>query len=307
MAANRANLFSNCQKVVKKHYESSGADKRTLLEQLVFAALLEDCPAKIAEDCYAHLENDFFDWNEVRVSGIPELVEKFAKHPQAERAAMRAKTVMQNVFEAIYSFDLETLKKGNQGKAIAEVAKYGATPFMVGYVTQHALGGHSIPTDRSLIGLMLVLGVINEKEAEAGNIPGMERAIPKTKGVEFAGMIHELAVDYQITPFSKKIRDVILSIAPDAKTRFPKRKADEPEPTASKKPTTKKKTAKKPAEPATKKTTTKKKAVVKKETPKKAPAKKTTKKSTTSAKKTTTKKKAATKKTSSRISKKKPK
>ncbi len=298
-AANRANVFTACQKIVKKHYASAGPDKRSILEQMVFAAVLENAPRKIADDCYATLQNEYFDWNEVRVTSVPELAEQFAKHPMADAAASRVKTLLQNVFESIYSYDLEGLKKGNQGKAVATIEKYGATPFVLGYVTQHGLGGHSIPIDRSLLKLMFVLGAITDKELEKETIPGMERAIPKTKGVEFADMIHELAVDFQMAPFSKKMRDLLLEIAPDAKTRFPKRVSEESVKQEagdeSKKKSAPKKSTSKKEEPAKAAKTT----APKKKTAKAAPAKKKTTKSTT--------KKAAPKKTSTRITKKKPK
>lgn len=311
-AANRANVFSACHKTAKKHYTSAGPDKRSILEQLVFSAILENAPHKVAEECYGTLQSEYFDWNEVRVTSVPELSEVFAKHPNADVAAARVKTLLQNIFEAIYTYDLEGLKKGNQGKAVASIEKYGATPFVLGYVTQHGLGGHSIPVDRALLNLMFVLGAITDKELEKQTVPGMERAIPKTKGVEFSDIVHELAVDFQNAPFSKKIRDLLLEIAPDAKSRFPKRVSEEPaaakeesakeeagSETGSKKKasSTKKATTKKAAPTKAAKSTTKKAAP--KKTAKPEPAKKKTTKSTT--------KKTPTKKTSTRITKKKPK
>lgn len=313
-AANRANVFTAAQKVVKKHYSSAGLDKRPLLEQMVFAALLENAPRKVAEDCFSSLQREYFDWNEVRVTSVAELTELMPKHPTPEAAGTRAKQLLQNVFEAIYSFDLELLKKGNQGKAVAQIEKYGATPFIVSYVTQHALGGHAIPVDKALLDLMVVLGAITEKESEKGAVPGIERAIPKTKGIEFADMIHELAVDFQGSPFSKKIRDIILEISPDAKARFPKRGADEsaaaveaPQQEAAtespKRKTTKNATPQKeaPQKPSAKAN----KSAPKKKTAKAAPEQTPAKKKTT--KKTAATKTATAKKSTRGITKKKPK
>lgn len=314
-AANRANVFTACHKIIKKHYTTAGPDKRSILEQLVFAAILENAPHKVAEECYGMLQSEYFDWNEVRVTSVPELSEMFAKHPTADVAASRVKTLLQNIFEAIYTYDLEGLKKGNQGKAVASIEKYGATPFVLGYVTQHGLGGHSIPVDRALLNLMFVLGAITDKELEKQTVPGMERAVPKTKGVEFSDMVHELAVDFQMAPFSKKIRDLLLEISPDAKSRFPKRVSEEPAP-AKEQPAeddsaSKKKSA--PAKAATKKAAPPKAAAKPTKTPAAAPKKKTAKpepaKAEPAKKKATksTTKKAAPKKTSTRITKKKPK
>lgn len=298
-AANRANVFTASQKVIKKHYTSAGADKRNIVEQLIFAAILENAPRKVADECFEVMQKEYIDWNEIRVTSIAELSEMFAKHPAPEAASSRVKTLLQNIFESVYGYDLEGMKKGNQGKAVAQIEKYGATPFVVGYVTQHGLGGHAIPVDNALVNLMFVLGTVSDKEMDKLAVPGIERAIPKTKGVEYADMIHELAVDFQAAPFSKKVRDLLLEISPDAKTRFPKRVAEpsaavaEPQADTAKKGSSAKKA-------------TPKKATAKKEEPAEeaAPKKKATKKSTAKAapKKTTTTKKAST-----RITKKKPK
>ena len=34
-----------------------------------------------------------------------------------------------------------------------------------------------------------------EKDLKKQRVPGLERAIPKTKGVEFSGFVHQLGVD----------------------------------------------------------------------------------------------------------------
>ncbi|MFI4876003.1 MAG: hypothetical protein ACIALR_11715 [Blastopirellula sp. JB062] len=329
-ATNRAGLITASHKVVKKHYKPADADTRSLLEQLAFAALLENAPRAAAEQCFEVLSNDYYDWNEVRVTSLVELSEVCSKLPQAQTAAHRLKSILQNVFESLYTYDLESLKKLNQGKAIKQIERFtGVTPFVVGYVTQNALGGHAVPTDDALVELMRVLGVISDAEAKKKVVPGVERAIPKTKGVEYGSLIHELAVDFQVNPYSKKVRDYLLEIAPDAKARFPKRptakeeaaaeaaaeekraskarkraaaikKANEKPPKPAKKGV--KKTAKKKAAPVEKKVV-EKKAVEKKVAPKaaekKAPAKK-------SAEKKTPPKKGA-KKSTAAINKRKPK
>ncbi|EAQ79778.1 hypothetical protein [Blastopirellula marina] len=223
-ATNRAGLITASHKVVKKHYTSADTDSRPLLEQLAFAALLENSPRAAAEQCFSVLSTNYFDWNEVRVTSLVELSEVCAKLPQPQSSAHKLKSILQNVFETLYTYDLESLKKLNQGKAIKQIERFtGITPFIVGYVTQNALGGHAVPTDDALVELMRILGIISDGEAKKKSVPGMERAIPKTKGVEYSSLIHELAVDFLVNPYSKKVRDYILEIAPDAKTRFPKR------------------------------------------------------------------------------------
>ena len=111
------------------------------------------------------------------------------------------------MFETHYEFDIDTLKKENLGKAIQKIESYnGITPFVVSYVSQNGLGGHSIPIDKSAVNLMYTLGIIDEKEAEKGQVPGLERAIPKNKGPEFFSLIHQFAVLYSSSPFNNETR-----------------------------------------------------------------------------------------------------
>ncbi len=102
----------------------------------------------------------------------------------------------------------------------------------------------------------------------------MERAIPKSKGVEYASLLHQLGVDFGNSPFSPRVRAILLEIAPDAKERMPKRGAKK-EPEAAK--TKKKKKAEKAAASSgkTKKKPTKRAATKKK---KKSPTKRLSRK-----------------------------
>ena len=130
------------------------------------------------------------------------------------------------MFESTYSFDLEPVKKQNISVGIKQLERLGGTtPFSLAYVTQVALGGHAIPLDRGALDVLAILGVISEAEAQSGKVSGLERVIPKTKGVEFGSLLHHLAAEYVANPFSPSVRKLMLTINPDAKDRFPKRGA----------------------------------------------------------------------------------
>ena len=222
---NRATLLTKTHKVLKRTYKHSPLKgEPVLLDSLLFAACLENARHDAALKAYDTLKRAFFDWNEIRVSTVKELAEVISDLPDANDAATRVKGILQSVFESDYSFDLEHLKKQNLGVAVKRLQKLqGGTPFVVAYATQSALGGHAIPVDKGTLGALFVIGVINESEAEAGNVPGMERAIPKSKGQEFGALLHELGADFFHNPFSTNLRELLLSIAPDARERFPKR------------------------------------------------------------------------------------
>lgn len=320
--SNRSNQYTKIHKVLGKHYTPvSPSIERPVIEHLLFACCLEDARYDLAEEALASIVEAFFDWNEVRVSSVRELAEVMARLPDPPAAATRLKKALQHVFEDAYTFDLEALRKKNLGPAEEEVRKIdGASAFMVSYVVQTALCGHSIPIDSGVIRIMEILALISEKDAEAGLVPGLERAIPKSKGIEFASLLHQFGADMTDDPFTSKLHAVLLEIDPGCKARLP-RKPSRKKPAAKAKPEkVSKTTAKKAAKKSEPKGAKKKAATAKEATPKakkksvakkkpvvtaKAPKKKVAKKKIVTTKKKSTKS-ASPKKKSTKISKRKP-
>jgi endonuclease-3 len=229
-SSNRASTLTKAHKILKRSYKHNPLrGEQQVLDSLLFACLLENTRYEVAQQAYAKVQAAFFDWNEIRVSTVKELAEVMGMLPEATEASARLKGVLQSVFESDYSFDLEQLKKQNIGVAVKRLQKLqGSTPFNVAYTTQSALGGHSIPVDKGTLGALYVLGVVSESEAKDSTVPGMERAIPKSKGQEFGALVHELGADFFANPFSQSLRELLLSIAADAKDRFPKRVTKKP-------------------------------------------------------------------------------
>jgi endonuclease III len=229
---NRTALLTKIHKALKKHYKPVLPPKDPpVLESLLLASCLEDTRPAVAVTVLESLKKTFFDLNEIRVSTVKELSEVMQPLADPTAAAARIKGILQSVFESEYAFDLEALKKQNLGAAIKRLQKLdGTSPFVVAYTVQTSLGGHSIPVDKGTLGVLFVLGAITEAESRSGNPPAMERAIPKSKGQEFGSLLHQLGADFTANPFSPQIREHLLSIAPDAKERFPKRGVKKPEP-----------------------------------------------------------------------------
>ena len=250
---------------------------RTLLEHLLFACCLENSPYDAAERVFQSLTTDYFDWNELRVSTVRELSEACKPLNDPNDAATRLKRVLQSVFESHYSFDLEPLKKQNIGAAVKQIEKYnGSSPFVVAYVTQQALGGHSIPTNQGLLESLRIVGVISDAEAAKGVVPGLERTVPKSKGAEVGSQLHQLGIEMHRSPYGPTIKKLLLEIEPAAKDRLPRRptKAEEAAADAAAAAAAANAAAPAPkaAEP-TKKTPTKKPAATAAPAPKSPPAK----------------------------------
>ena len=193
---NRGDRIQLLQKVVTKHFTPVFApEDRSVLEHLLYACCLEDAPYDAADEAFHRLQESFFDWNEVRVTTVSELCETLHNLPDPAAAALRIKRNLQSLFETRYSFDIDDMIKMNQGKAVQELEKLaGMTKFVLAYVTQNALGGHSIPVGNSIMQILLATEIVSSTEAEKGQTPGLERTVPKTKGTAFASCLDRKSV-----------------------------------------------------------------------------------------------------------------
>jgi hypothetical protein len=294
-AANRNTIIEKTYKVLKKHYKPALAPgDRTVLEHLLYACCLEDERYEGADEAFAKLQESFYDWNEVRVTTVTELTESMKSLNDPAGAASRLKKSLQGIFETNYDFDIDILKKQNVGKAVKELERCGIdSNFVINYVTQHGFAGHAIPLCGASLEVMYVVGAASEGDVKKRRVTGLERAVNKSKGHEFASLLHQLSAEYIAAKFSTRIRAILTEVNPDAKDRLPKRGSKKAKPEPAKAP---KKATKEVDEP--------KKAA--KNTAAKAPAKpaekKATKKTAKSDQKAPANKKTATKK----ITKKKP-
>jgi hypothetical protein len=314
-AANRANLIAKIQKVCKKHFQPvKPSESRNVFETIIFGCCLEDATFEQAEEAFARLQELYFDWNEVRVTTAPELAEAMVGYHDPTVAATRVKKCLHSIFETHYTFDIDFLKKENLGKAVDKIKGYkGISDFVVSYVSQSALGGHSVPLGAAEKELLLAADVITVKEKEKSTVSGLERAIPKSKGIEFFSTLHQLAVPFFLTPNSTKVWAVIGEIDSKAKARFNQRVREEKaalkaaeekrESAKKKKAAAKRAAAKKAAEEAS---APKKKAAKKAATA--APKKKVVEKKAVKTAQAATPKKATkkTKTATKRVAKKKP-
>ena len=236
-------MIGKLQTALKKFYQPLPTQpSRPLLEHVLYASLLEDAPADLADEGMAKCEQEFFDWNEVRVTTITELSQVLENLPDPQKAARRLKSNLQAIFEEFYTFELDHLKKENLGKAVSKFEKMpGMTPFVLNYTVQNGLGGHAIPVDYSAMVIMLSTEIASQSEAMAGKVPGLERAIPKNKAIDFSGLLHQAAVALNADLKDKTSRQLLDAVSKGsserldqwlaskkaAKKRVVKRKADE--------------------------------------------------------------------------------
>lgn len=226
-ASSRTTQYNHLHKILKKRYKPVLAPPdRPVLETLLFGCCLENAHYEAADEAFAAIVHNFFDFNEVRVSSVRELSEVMARLPDPAATAGRVKRILQEVFEATYSFELEELRKQNLGPAVERLEKLGGTTkFSVAYVVQTTLGGHSIPIDAGTLQALHVVDLVSDEDVQAGVVHGLERAIAKNKGEEFGSLLHQLGADFTANPFAPVLHETLLQVNPDARARLPKRRA----------------------------------------------------------------------------------
>ena len=115
----------------------------------------------------------------------------------SEGRAFRIRRFLRQLFEKTYGFNLEAFAKKPQKEAVKALEEYDAvsSDYVLSTVTRLSLAGHAIPVDAPASRALHRLGVAEE----GSDIPSLrgtlERAVPKTRGVEFSDLLEELAHD----------------------------------------------------------------------------------------------------------------
>lgn len=169
----------------------------TVLERMVYAVLHEGTIREQADQAFDSLLKSFFDLNEVRVSAAREVARAVNILPDNMARAERIITILQEVFETTYSYDLEGLHKKGLKQAQKMLERYrGSSPFLVSYVLRHSMDGHAVPADDAMLRCLKRLGVVDENlDAEAAQ-SSLESLIPKAKGMAFAEGLSTVAHKY---------------------------------------------------------------------------------------------------------------
>ena len=184
--------------LTKKFPPAAEPDKRPVLEEVVYAIGREGLPTPAADAAFDRLRAAFVDWNEIRVSSVPEVAEVLGDTPYAGDRATRIVEFLQEHFERTYSFELDDLEKKGVKQAAKQLSRYkdkGVSDFAVAWVTQRALGGHAIPLDgpsiRVLRRLHVIEGDIDDLESTRASL---EHHVSKANGYAFTESLIQHAV-----------------------------------------------------------------------------------------------------------------
>ena len=194
----KVQFLTEVQALLKKRYKFEPAvEKLTILEAVVYGICHENSTREQANQALSRFKDNFYDWNEVRVSSLEEIQGVLAGMSDAEGRAFRIRRFLRQLFEKTYGFNLELLTKKPQKESVKALEEYDAfaSDYVLATVTRLALGGHAIPVDATSMRALHRLG-IGEGSDDLATLRGtLERAVPKNRGVEFSDLIEELAHD----------------------------------------------------------------------------------------------------------------
>jgi endonuclease III len=195
---NKQKVLTHLFSALKKHKDVSDEAAGPVMEQLLYGICREDATREQADAAFQGLRDHFFDWNEIRVSSAHEVAEALGDLSDAERRAERIIALLQEVFEATFSFDLESMHKKGVKMAVKSLARYqGVNEFTTSWVVQHSLGGHAVPLDRVTIRVVQRLGLIDrDQEDREAMRTSLEHLVPKAKGQAFGDFLSYLGHEF---------------------------------------------------------------------------------------------------------------
>jgi endonuclease-3 len=194
----KTQLLTNVYTLLKRRYKSKpdrNSSKLSVLKSVVYGICHEDTTREQANQALSRFNDEFFDWNEIRVSSLDEIEESLAGIPDPELKAQRIRRFLRQLFARTYGFSLDALTKKPLKEALKVLRTYDAfsSDYVAATVIQQALGGHAIPIDQPARRALERLGV-SETELPALRAV-LERAIPKNRGAEFLDLLEDLAND----------------------------------------------------------------------------------------------------------------
>lgn len=192
-----------CKKIVtilKKRYGAKlPKESRPILETMLYGICLENATTDAADRAYARLFEHFHDLNEIRVSSVREIEPVFEGMTDADWRGLRARYVLQHVFEKRYAYDFEYLRRKTHDLANKHLVKIKyLTPFVRFFTLQQTLGSHLVPADDKMCNAAIWLGLLEPKVTAKTASEALKSAVRKSDVPMFAHMLRQFASDAKL-------------------------------------------------------------------------------------------------------------
>lgn len=198
--SNKQATLTHIVTALKDRYDPATAPvggPRKIYEELLYAVCRENASRELADPAFETLSARFVDWNELRVSSEREVADALGMLPDAADRAKRLISLVQEIFDTDFTFDLQPLEKKGLKQAERQLLRYkDVNRFRASWVVQQALGGHAVPVDDNTRRVLERVGVLStEPEEEETGGPGLEHHVPKAKGPAFTECLSLLALE----------------------------------------------------------------------------------------------------------------
>lgn len=196
-ASDKQTLCKKLATALKKRYKQPLAKTdRPVLDLMLYAICLEDVTEADADAALERLMNGFHDYNEMRVSSLTELEPAFRGADQPEFRALRIRTVLHDIFEQLYSYDFDGIRKKTLEAAAKQLNKLRfLSDFVRNFTLQAALGAHVVPLDARMRNAAVWLGLVSPAASEAEASEELKSALRKNDAPLFCHLLRCLATD----------------------------------------------------------------------------------------------------------------
>ena len=176
----KTQLLTNIHTLLKRRYKPKAdpnASRLSVLKAVVYGICHEDTTREQANQALSRFKDEFFDWNEIRVSSVEEIQETLAGIPDPESRAQRIRRFLRQLFNRTYGFTLDALAKKPLKEALKVLQTYDAfaSDYVTATVIQQALGGHAIPVDKAAHRVLRAGGDFRAGGPRSAGDPGASR------------------------------------------------------------------------------------------------------------------------------------
>lgn len=221
-ASNKAQALTDIQNALAKRYAPGPKLSRlSVLESIIYAICHEGATREQANQALSRFKDQFFDWNEVRVSGVEEIEQTLAGLPEPDLKAQRVRKFLRQLFARTYKFELDYLLKKPQKEGLKKLQEFEPlrSDYVMAMVVLQGLGGHAVPVDAPMLRCLLRLGILADRTDEETARATLERAVSKSRGAEFVDLLEELAHDTCLPEEPECARCILLKLCPTGRAR----------------------------------------------------------------------------------------
>jgi endonuclease-3 len=177
----------------KPRSAAPSADGDDRVAVMVRSVLEEDAFRDQAGRAFSALQEEYVDFNELRVSPLKEIVERMGKnHPSARSKAEMLSRSLSAVYDKTSTVSMDYMEKMTKRDLRRHLLEIGLSPYVAACVVLRGFEGHAIPVDHTLVECLEMQGYIHPGSTLSDVQGFLERIISQKN----APAAHELLRSY---------------------------------------------------------------------------------------------------------------